>query len=255
MKTILKYLFCSLLVLVYIHEGYGQKKRVVGPNIGYDVSQIAKGYFYPGYSAHVLSLDYEIDYLYYPVIEAGLFDLNKDQESMNYSSDGRFVKLGMDYNVIGIQGPWDYDMLFGGARIGVAQYNHSARDIVIENNYWGDYQADNIEKAAKLCAERVRNDQIIHMVGSGHSHMIAEELFVRAGGLANVNSWLDLSLIPTAGARKTGKLERLEGLAEILWEEQKVDQDDLLVIISNSGRNSVPVETAILARDKGIYTI
>ncbi|MFP4447195.1 MAG: DUF6048 family protein [Bacteroidales bacterium] len=145
MKTILKYLFCSLLVLVYIHEGYGQQKRVVGPNIGYDVSQIAKGYFYPGYSAHVLSLDYEIDYLYYPVIEAGLFDLNKDQESMNYSSDGRFVKLGMDYNVIGIQGPWDYDMLFGGARIGVAQYNHSARDIVIENNYWGDYQADNIE--------------------------------------------------------------------------------------------------------------
>lgn len=145
MKTILKYLFCSLLVLIYIHEGYGQKKRVVGPNIGYDVSQIAKGYFYPGYSAHVLSLDYEIDYLYYPVIEAGLFDLNKDQESMNYSSDGRFVKLGMDYNVIGIQGPWDYDMLFGGARIGVAQYNHSARDIVIENNYWGDYQADNIE--------------------------------------------------------------------------------------------------------------
>ncbi|MFP4019717.1 MAG: DUF6048 family protein [Bacteroidales bacterium] len=134
-----------MLVLIYIHEGYGQKKRVVGPNIGYDVSQIAKGYFYPGYSAHVLSLDYEIDYLYYPVIEAGLFDLNKDQESMNYSSDGRFVKLGMDYNVIGIQGPWDYDMLFGGARIGVAQYNHSARDIVIENNYWGDYQADNIE--------------------------------------------------------------------------------------------------------------
>ncbi|MFW6380973.1 MAG: sugar isomerase domain-containing protein [Bacillota bacterium] len=116
-------------------------------------------------------------------------------------------------------------------------------------------QADNIEKAAKLFAERVRNDQIIHMVGSGHSHMIAEELFVRAGGLANVNSWLDLSLIPTAGARKTGKLERLEGLAEILWEEQKVDQDDLLVIISNSGRNSVPVETAMLARDKGIYTI
>ncbi|MFP4046220.1 MAG: DUF6048 family protein [Bacteroidales bacterium] len=134
-----------MLVLVYIHEGYGQQKRVVGPNIGYDVSQIAKGYFYPGYSAHVLSLDYEIDYLYYPVIEAGLFDLNKDQESMNYSSDGRFVKLGMDYNVIGIRGPWDYDMLFGGARIGVAQYNHSARDIVIENNYWGDYQADNIE--------------------------------------------------------------------------------------------------------------
>lgn len=145
MKTILKYLFFSLLVLVYVSEGHGQQKRIVGPNIGYDVSQIAQSYFIPGYSAHVLTLDYEIDYLYYPVIEAGLFDLKKEQESMNYSSDGGFVKLGMDYNIIGIQGPWDYDMLFGGARIGIAQYNHSARDIVIENNYWGDYQPDNIE--------------------------------------------------------------------------------------------------------------
>lgn len=112
-----------------------------------------------------------------------------------------------------------------------------------------------IKEAAGIFADKVRADKLIHVMGSGHSHMIAEELFVRAGGLANVNAWLDFNLIPTAGARKTCKLERLEGLAKIIWEEQKIDTDDVLVIISNSGRNSVPVETALLAKEKGICTI
>ncbi|MFO8236552.1 MAG: DUF6048 family protein [Bacteroidales bacterium] len=131
--------------MINVFSASGQKKRIVGPNIGYDVSTIARRFFQPGYTGHVLSVDYEIDYLYYPVIEAGIFDFYGDQGNMDYNADGKFVKLGMDYNFIGIQGPWDYDMLFGGLRIGMAQYNHSADDIVIENDYWGDYMLDNIE--------------------------------------------------------------------------------------------------------------
>lgn len=116
-------------------------------------------------------------------------------------------------------------------------------------------QFEQIRRVAEIFAATIIDDGLIHATGSGHSHMIAEELFVRAGGIANVNAWLDLSLIPTAGARKTGKLERLEGLAEIVWEEQKVAEDDVILIISNSGRNSYPVETALLAREKEIFSI
>ncbi len=50
-----------------------------------------------------------------------------------------------------------------------------------------------IKEAAGIFADKVRADKLIHVMGSGHSHMIAEELFVRAGGLANVNAWLDLT--------------------------------------------------------------
>ena len=41
---------------------------------------------------------------------------------------------------------------------------------------------------AKIFAEKVENDKIIHFFGTGHSHMIGIEMFVRAGGLASENA-------------------------------------------------------------------
>ena len=42
-----------------------------------------------------------------------------------------------------------------------------------------------LETARKM-AETTRKDQRIFLFGTGHSHLIAEEGFYRAGGLANV---------------------------------------------------------------------
>src|SRR5690554_6816909 len=98
-------------------------------------------------------------------------------------------------------------------------------------------QKEKIKKAGQIFAEKIMNDKIIHVFGTGHSHMTAEELFVRAGGIANINAWLDPSVLPVTGARRSSKMERLNGLAKIIWEEQKVGKNDILMIISNSGRN------------------
>ena len=46
-------------------------------------------------------------------------------------------------------------------------------------------QADNIEKAAQAVALALKSGGRIHAFGTGHSHMLAEEIFYRAGGLAN----------------------------------------------------------------------
>ncbi len=116
-------------------------------------------------------------------------------------------------------------------------------------------QLDKIKEAGNICARIIEEDKLIHVMGTGHSHMIAEELFVRAGGIAPVNAILDENIILTAGARKSSKLEKLEGLAEIIWDEHKIDKDDIMFIISNSGRNSVPVEMALKAKDEGLYLI
>ncbi|MFA5659778.1 MAG: SIS domain-containing protein [Oscillospiraceae bacterium] len=116
-------------------------------------------------------------------------------------------------------------------------------------------QYDSIEKAAGMFADAVKNDRIIHVFGTGHSHMMGIELFVRAGGLANVNAMLDDSITTAAGARRGGKIERLEGLAEIIWEQYQIDKDDIMLIISNSGRNSVPVEMAMKAKAEGLKLI
>ncbi len=116
-------------------------------------------------------------------------------------------------------------------------------------------QEENINKVAKLFKQAVVNDDIIHIVGTGYSHMLAEELFVRTGGLPNVNAILDANFVLSNGERKSGKAEKLEGLADIIWEEHKINSDDIIIIVSNSGRNAVPIEIALLAKEKEIITI
>ncbi|SHH44911.1 sugar isomerase domain-containing protein [Sporanaerobacter acetigenes] len=116
-------------------------------------------------------------------------------------------------------------------------------------------QSENIAKAAEKFAEAVKNDKIIHVFGTGHSHMIGIEMFVRAGGLANVEAMLDNTILTNFGARKSGNIERLSGLAEVIWNDYEIKQGDIMVIVSNSGRNAVPIEMAMLAKEKGIYLI
>jgi uncharacterized phosphosugar-binding protein len=116
-----------------------------------------------------------------------------------------------------------------------------------------DTQLDKIKEAGKIFARVIEEDRLIHVMGTGHSHMIAEELFVRAGGIAPVNAILDENIILTAGARKSSKLEKLEGLAGIIWEEYEIKKDDVMLIVSNSGRNSVPIEMALRAKEEGLY--
>ena len=85
--------------------------------------------------------------------------------------------------------------------------------------------------------------------------MIGIEMFVRAGGLANVEAMLDNTILTNFGAMKGGNIERLSGLAKVIWDDYEINEGDIMIIVSNSGRNAVPVEMAMLAKEKGIYTI
>ena len=112
-----------------------------------------------------------------------------------------------------------------------------------------------LDLAAQWMADTIINDKMIHAFGTGHSHMIGLELFVRAGGLANVNGMLD-SLVTTAeGAQRSAEVERIPGLAEIIWDQHTIAQDDIMIVISNSGRNAMPIEMAMKAKAFGIKTI
>lgn len=116
-------------------------------------------------------------------------------------------------------------------------------------------QLETINKVAELFVEKIKQDKVIHIFGTGHSHMIAIEMFVRAGGLANINAMLDATITTSAGARKGSYMEKLSGLAEIIWNGYNIDKDDIMIIISNSGRNSVPVEMALKAKEEGLTLI
>ena len=105
-------------------------------------------------------------------------------------------------------------------------------------------QGINIEIASRAVADTLKNGGRIHAFGTGHSHMLAEEIFYRAGGLVNVNPILESSLMLHESAAKSTELERLEGYGEILFSHHSITDKDILFHFSNSGRNGVAIDQA-----------
>ncbi|TDU89373.1 putative phosphosugar-binding protein [Kribbella voronezhensis] len=116
-------------------------------------------------------------------------------------------------------------------------------------------QLDAVREAAALVADAVVEGKQFWVFGTGHSHLIAEELYGRAGGLADVRAVLEPGVMLHEGLLKSSLLERLGGLADVLLEIHDVQAGDVVLIASNSGRNAVPVEFAIGARKAGAKVI
>ncbi|HEY3366665.1 MAG TPA: SIS domain-containing protein [Symbiobacteriaceae bacterium] len=113
-------------------------------------------------------------------------------------------------------------------------------------------QAAVIGEAGRLGAAAIKGGGLVHVFGTGHSHLIAEEVVDRAGGLLLINAILEPSLMLHEGVKKSSSLERLPGMAERLLSLQPLKAGDLFVVVSNSGRNAVPVEAALYAQARGL---
>lgn len=107
-------------------------------------------------------------------------------------------------------------------------------------------QSAAIKESAVLMADTLINDHLIYSFGSGHSILLAQEIHGRAGGLYPIVQ------IPEP---MRGKAEKLEGFGTILVEAVPFKKDDLVIVISNSGRNPEPIEVAIEAKKKGCKLI
>lgn len=116
-------------------------------------------------------------------------------------------------------------------------------------------QSSVISDAADKLSDIIGNGGIIYAFGSGHSHMLAEEISARAGGLIQAKGILEPELILDLGRGKSTLIERMPGYADIILDTNKIRSKDALIIISNSGRNSVPVQLAAGAKKKGIFVI
>ncbi len=122
-------------------------------------------------------------------------------------------------------------------------------------DYVMDTQAQKIEQAARMVADSLKKDGMLYVFGCGHSHMIGEDLFYRAGGTAAVCAMLDSDLMLHTGAAKSSVYEKMPGLAAPVFARYGITDRDVLLVVSTSGINSVPVEMAMCAKEQGIPVI
>lgn len=117
-------------------------------------------------------------------------------------------------------------------------------------------QTGAIEAAATLCADALCGEGFIFTFGTGHSHMLAEEIFYRAGGLARVCPILEDSLMLHRAAAASSMYERAPGLAALLLDNvDAIRYGGVIFIFSNSGCNTVAVEMAEHAGARGLKTV
>ena len=109
---------------------------------------------------------------------------------------------------------------------------------------------------SSLIADAAEKKHNVWIFGCSHAGIIAEEAFYRSGGMVTVNPIMFPGfMLNTRPVTMTSKLERLPGLGKIIAEENKLQKDDVLIIHSVSGRNTVPVELALAASEIGTRTV
>lgn len=129
-------------------------------------------------------------------------------------------------------------------------------DLVVERlTQLSDAHAKAIHAAADAFADHILHGNLIHVFGAGHSHMLAEEVFFRAGGLLSFNALLDPALMLHISAIASGGVERIVEYAQILLDKYPIAPTDAILVISYSGINPVPVEVARICKSRGMKVV
>lgn len=140
----------------------------------------------------------------------------------------------------------------------------SSRDVTSAD--YLDHAADLLRRAAQTqrtalaegasaIARTLTAGGLVHVFGSGHSHMLGLEGFYRAGGLAAVNPILVDSLMLHGNAVLSTAIERTPGLGRGIFDDLAPEPRDVLIVASNSGGNRIAIELALAAQERGIPVI
>lgn len=101
-----------------------------------------------------------------------------------------------------------------------------------------------------LIGRSIADGGVLHTFGSGHSEMIAREIIGRAGGLMPVTGLFDPGYgfsenVVGYGTRLAQRHDHHYGLRS----------GEVIIVISNSGKNASPIEVALYAKQKGLTVV
>ncbi|MEM2763729.1 MAG: sugar isomerase domain-containing protein, partial [Sulfolobales archaeon] len=116
-------------------------------------------------------------------------------------------------------------------------------------------EREGLERASEEVAKALTLGGFEYLFGTGHSMLVALEAFFRAGGLVRAFPILDLSLMGIPSATRASHLERLPGYSKAIVESIDIVPNSVAIVVSNSGKNSGPVEMALELRSRGVKVI
>jgi uncharacterized phosphosugar-binding protein len=115
--------------------------------------------------------------------------------------------------------------------------------------------AEPIRRAEDAIMETAKHDGLVYVFGTGHSHMLAEEVHFRAGGLALTVPILAAPTMLHDGAVASTAYERMEGIVGPIMDRYPIGANDVLFVSSNSGVNAAPLEAARIGKARGATVI
>lgn len=108
-------------------------------------------------------------------------------------------------------------------------------------------EIEKIQRAAQAVARSIKDGGILHLFGSGHSAIPTQEVYIRAGSLTNT--------LPLSLDRILDTFERIEGTGAALMGRFTGQQGEVLIVLSNSGVNPLPIEVAMIGKQRGLVTV
>lgn len=132
------------------------------------------------------------------------------------------------------------------------QYFHQVRELM---NLIQHEEGKAIQQAASTITDCIQADGIVHVFGCGHSHMLSEEVFYRAGGLVPIQPILIEDVMLHKGAFRSSAFERKNEFADSFMKDIDIRPSDVVIIGSTSGINPVPIDVARIAKEKGAYVV
>jgi uncharacterized phosphosugar-binding protein len=121
-------------------------------------------------------------------------------------------------------------------------------------------QLPSIQQAAGWMADCIHRGGLVHLFGSGHSVMPVLDIFPRYGSFPGFHPIMDSRLmwtnvIGSGGAKGVLWLERREGYAPVLFENEPIRARDVMLVFSHGGLNAAGIEVALEARARNLKTI
>jgi len=113
-----------------------------------------------------------------------------------------------------------------------------------------------MEAAVDLMVKAIEQDRLIYLFGGGgHTCLVMQELFWRAGGLANLCPMIDFAIHPVTPAYMYLAHERMHGVGNALVDYYGVGEGDVILVFHSYGFNAPTIDCALRAKEVGAQVV